>query len=144
MSQQDRDKNDNNKSPEDITDDAIIEWLSREPQRPASQAFRDKVMQDIRRRQPNVHRKAFCPSTHQSRFRAALARICPSPPAAAAIALLLGFVAGFVTAVAIGSQGPRSGPVAADRTDHSALDRHPYPSLAGAGFHLPCHRPPMV
>lgn len=140
MSQQDRDKNDNDKSPEDITDDAIIEWLSREPQRPASQAFRDKVMQDIRQRQPNVHRKAFCPSTHQSRWRAALARVCPSPPAAAAIALLLGFVAGFVTAVAIGGQGPRSGPVAADRTDHSMLDRAPYLGLAGARLDLPHDR----
>lgn len=117
MSQRDRGENDNNERPEKLTDEAIIEWLSREPQQPGSQEFRDKVMQDIRQRQPNVHRKAFCPSSHESRFRAALARLCPSRAAVAAIALALGFAAGFVTATAFGSHSPSSVSVAADAAE---------------------------
>lgn len=109
-----KDKKQPEKGPEDLTDEAIIEWLSREPQQPGSREFREKVMQDIRQRQPNVHRKAFCPSAHQSRLAGLLTRLCPNAPTLAALALALGFVAGFVTAVAFGSRSlPTDDPAAA-------------------------------
>lgn len=104
----DEEKDEDAPRPEELSDEAIIEWLARDPQRSDSREFRDKVMRDIRRQRPNIHREAL-----SSRHRGALGTLLDwlhlsSMPAITVFAVILGFVAGFVAGAAFGGL-PASG-----------------------------------
>lgn len=104
----DEEKDDDAPRPEELSDEAIIEWLARDPQRSDSREFRDRVMRDIRRQRPNIHREAL-----SARRRGPLATLLDklhlsSISAMVVVSLILGFVAGFVAGAAFGGL-PASG-----------------------------------
>lgn len=92
--------------PEELSDEAIIEWLARDPQRSDSREFRDKVMRDIRRQRPNIHREALS-TRRRGPLTALLDRLrLSNVPAMVVVSLILGFVAGFVACAAYGGLTP--------------------------------------